>query len=81
MGSVAKQAWVAENPSYWPLVRQGSVVWAQRCCYSLSHVPAPHCWGVPCFLTGYRYHITTPEGLMTTVKLVSARRPLMTFPV
>lgn len=81
MGLVAKQAWVAENPSYWPSVGQGSVVWALRCCFNLSHVPAPHCWDVSSFPTGYRYHITTPEGLMTTVKLVSVRRPLMTLPV
>lgn len=45
------------------------------------HVSAPHCWDIPSFLMGYRYHITTPEGLMTTVKLVLEWRPLMMSPV
>lgn len=81
MGSVAKQAWAAENLAYWPSACRGSMVWVPWCCYSLSHVLAPHCRGVLSLPIGYRYHITTPEGLMITVKMVSVRRPLMTPPV
>lgn len=57
------------------------MVQAQWCRHSLSLAPAPHCWGISSFLMGYRYHITTPEGLMITVKLVLSWRPLMMSPV
>lgn len=67
-----------------PLACQGSVVWAQWSCRSLSFL-GPHNWDIivyiPKSLMGYRYHITTPEGLMITVKLVSEWSPLMMSPV
>lgn len=66
------------------LACQGSMVQAQGGCHSLSSL-GPHnrdiCEESPWLLMGYRYHITTPEGLMTTLKLLSLLRPLMMSPV
>lgn len=66
------------------LACQGSEVQAQWGCHTLSFL-GPHNWDIildiPRPLMGYRYHITTPEGLMITVKLTSVRRPLIVSPV
>lgn len=56
------------------------MVQAQWCRHSLSLAPAPSLLGSQ-LLDGYRYHITTPEGLMITVKFVLSWRPLMISPV
>lgn len=70
-----------QSPHPLASARGPSVVPAPWCGRSLSHVPAPHCGGVPSVLMGYRYHITTPDGLTVTVKLVVTWRPLMMSPV
>lgn len=47
-GVHCRAAWVAENLAYWPTACEGSMVWVQWCCYSLSRLSSS--------LLGYPLH-------------------------